>query len=509
MSETPPDPPERISAAGWLIVATSVFCTALYGSAVTVAGAVLPQIQGDLSASLDQISWIVTASIVAGAISTPTTPWLAARFGIKRLMIACTVGLTLSSALIGSAESLETMVLWRICQAAMSAPIIALTQTLVLGVFPPHKRGVGVSLWTAGITGGWVLGPTFGTLLVEWANWRFAFFSFGPLGLIGIALCVFTLPRSEANRALSFDWLGFALLATALAGVQLVLNRGQHLDWFESPEIIIGSIAAGGAFYFFVVHSITNRKPFINWNVFHDRNLFLGMLILMAYAYISLAPLILIPTMLQDLRGMELVTIGLLLVPRGIAQLLTTLLISPLVDRIDQRILIAVGLIGFGLGCWLMAGYNLSIGVTHLMLPTIVQGVSMALIAVPTMSLAYSTLAAELRTDGATVLGLGYTLASSMGVAVSVVVLTRSAQINREEFAGLVSADNELLRFPEYSASWDLEPLENLVAVQGEISAQALMVGYVNVYWMLALLCLATLPLLLLAPGSRGSGSAN
>jgi DHA2 family multidrug resistance protein len=145
-----------------------------------------------------------------------------------------------------------------------------------------------------------------------------------------------------------------------------------------------------------------------------------------------------------------------------------------------------------------MAGFNLEIGVGHLLVPTIIQGISMALIAVPTLSISYATLAPELRTDGATIVGLGYTLASSMGVAISIVVLTRTSQTNRAEFAAHITPGNELLRFPEYASAWDLDVLANMAAIQGEINQQAAMVAYVNVYWMIALLCVGTLPLLLL-----------
>ena len=481
----------------WLVVLTSVYTTALYGSAVTVAGAVLPQIQGDLSASLDQISWIVTASIVAGAIGTPLTPWLAARFGLKNMMVACIVAVTVASALIGTADSLGEMILWRVCQALMSAPVIALTQRIMLDIFPPEQRGLSMSLWTVGIVSGWVMGPTLGTLLVEWGSWRIAFLAFGPLGLVGIVLCVAFLPRYPKDRSLEFDWFGFVSLSVGLAAIQLVLNRGQRLDWYESTEIWLATLLGIAAVYFFIIHTFTSNKPFLNWNALRDRNLAIGLIILMSYAYISLAPLILIPTMLQDLRGLEVVTVGLLLIPRGLAQIVTTLVMGQFIDRVDLRILIGLGLIGFAVGSWMMASYNLDIGIGNVILPTLVQGMSMAFISVPTMAISYSTIAAELRTDAATLVGLGYTIASSMGVAISVVILTRSAQTTREELASHVVPTNELLRFPQYSQGWDLDVLENLAAIHGEISQQAIMIGYINVYWMLSILCLCVLPLLL------------
>lgn len=485
------------------VVLTCVYCNATYGSAVTVAGAVLPQIQGDLSASLDQVSWIVTASIVAGAIGSPPTPWLASRFGRKPMMVACIGLVTVFSVLIGTAGSLGEMILWRVMQALTSAPIIVLTQALMLDAFPAKRRGFGLSIWTIGITSGWMLGPTLGTLLVEWGNWRIAFLAFGPLGALGVLLCAVSLPKSEKDSSREFDWLGFFLLSLGVGTLQLVLNRGERLDWFEAPEILLATGVGIAALYFFTVHSFSTKKSFIDWSILRDRNFMLGMILLMSYAFISLAPLILIPTMLQDLRGFGLVTVGLLLIPRGIAQVATIAFMSFLIDRIDPRILIGTGLVGFAIGSWMMASFNLEIGIGNLMIPTVIQGVSMGLISVPIMSLCYATIAAELRTHAATMAGLSYTLASSMGVTASVVVLTRSSQTSREELAAHVVPTNELLRYPEYSQAWNLDVLENLAAIHGEIGQQAVMIGYVNVYWMLAVLCLCVFPLIFLVRKKR------
>ena len=343
-----------------------------------------------------------------------------------------------------------------------------------------------------------MLGPTFGTLLVEWGNWRIAFLAFGPLGALGVLFCLVGLPKTKTDRSLEFDWLGFVLLSVGLGSLQLVLNRGQRLDWFDSSEIIFAIAAGVAALYFFTVHSFSTKKPFIDWSVLRDRNLMVGNILLMSYAFISLAPLILIPTMLQDLRGFELITIGLLLIPRGIAQLATIACMSVLIDRIDPRVLIGMGLVGFALGSWMMTNFNLDIGVSSLMIPTVIQGASMGLISVPILSVSYSTIAPHLRTHAATLVGLSYTIASSMGVAVSVVVLTRSSQTSRAELAAHVVPTNELLRYPEYSSAWNLEVLENLAAIHGELGQQAAMIGYVNVYWMLSMLCLCVFPLIFL-----------
>ena len=481
--------------SGWLILGVCVFINAVQTSAVTVASAVLPQIRGDLSASLDQISWIVTASIVAGALGTPPTPWLSARFGLKTLMVICLLNLTLSSALIGTADSLGSLVLWRIWQALLAAPIIVLTQTVALGTFPPERRGLVVALWLVGVTGGWVTGPTLGALVAELSNWRVAFLIFGPLGLTATLLAIIFLPRHARDPGLKFDWFGFGVLSVGLASLQLVLNRGQRLDWFESPEIIAFTILGLAAVYFFVVHSFTSTIRFLDWRVFKDRNLTIGLIILSVYAFISLAPLVLIPTMLQDLKGLEVVTIGLLLLPRGLVQLIAMIAVGPLMHRLDPRLLIVLGCVCMGGGSLMMANYNLGIGIWDVLVPSALQGIGMGFIAVPTMNLTYSTLSPQLRTDAATLVGIAYTIASSAGVTVSVMFVTRSAQRNTAQLSAHVVPTNELLHFPGYADTWDLGVLENLAAIQGEIGLQALMISYANVYWLLGALCIFLVPL--------------
>jgi DHA2 family multidrug resistance protein len=250
--------------------------------------------------------------------------------------------------------------------------------------------------------------------------------------------------------------------------------------------------------YLFTVHSLSSRRPFINWSVFRDRNLTVGMVITFAYAYISLAPLVLIPTMLQSLKGLEMVTTGVLLIPRGAAQIAAILLVGPLIDRLDPRILIGLGFASFAIGSFMMANYTLDIGLRDVVIPTIFQGLAMAIIWIPTFTLMYSTLAPSLRTDAASLVGLIYTIASSLGVAISVTLLSRSVQTNTEELTAYVVPTNELLRFPEYSDGWNLDSLDRLASIQSEIGKQALMIGYVNVYWVLALLCVVVLPLVTL-----------
>ena len=469
----------------------------VYGGATTIANAVLPQMQGDLSASLDQVSWVVTASIVAGAIGTPTTPWLAARFGAKQVLIGSLVLFTFASTMIGVSSTLPEVVVWRIIQSVTGAPILALSQTFTLSAYPPVYRSRVLAIWSAGLTCGWVFAPALGAWLADLHSWRSVFLILAPLGIGSIVMCAVFVPPTQRDSRLQFDWFGFAVLAIALAGLQIVLNRGQRLDWFDSGQLLIWTAVALVAFYLFVAHSLTTKRPFINWSIFRDRNLSVGILLVFTFAYISLTPLVLTPGMLEQLRGLELVTIGFVLVPRGIVQLIVLFAMAPLVGRIDARILITIGFAIYAVGSAMMANYNLSVGVWDVIIPLTLQGVAMSIIWLPIFNMMYSTLDANYRTDAAALMGLAYSISSSAGVAVSVTLVSRTSQTSTEELSSHLVPSNELLRHPEY-AGWDLNAVESLAFMQAEVAQQALMIGYVNVFWMLTVVCVAAIPIVLI-----------
>ena len=480
-----------------LAFASVIIAASLYGGATTIANAVLPQMQGDLSASLDQISWIVTASIVAGAIGTPPTPWLASRFGHRQLFLGSLVAFTISSTMIGFASSLSEVVIWRILQAATGAPLMALSQTFTLNLYPGDKRPFALAIWTIGLTCGWVFAPAVGAYLADQQSWRLIFIITAPLGGACIIMCLVFLPKTEKDTQLQFDWLGFFALSLALASLQIVLNRGQRLDWFDSSQILIWAVLGVISVYFFVVHSFTTNKPFFNWQIFRDKSFAVGTLLTFTFAFISMPVLVIIPPMLAQLRGLEVVTIGFVMVPRGCVQLVVTLIVARLIGRIDARVLISLGFLLFATGTLMMSRFNLSIGLWDVIIPMIMQGAAMSIIWLPIFNMMYATLEERYRTDGASVTGLAYSISSSAGVAISVTLISRSSQTSNEELSSNVVLTNELLRYPEYSG-WDLSAVQGLASIQAEVAQQALMISYVNVFWLLTIVCLAAIPVVIL-----------
>lgn len=477
--------------------ASVIISASLYGGATTVANAVLPQMQGDLSASLDQISWIITASVVAGAIGTPPTPWLASRFGHRQLFIGALVAFTVSSTMIGFSSTLTEVVVWRIVQAVTGAPLMALSQTFTLNLYPGDKRPFALAIWTIGLTCGWVFAPAVGAYLADQQTWRLIFLIMAPVGGACIVMCLVFLPKSKKDEKLQFDWLGFFALSLALASLQIVLNRGQRLDWFDSTQILIWAVLGVVSLYFFVIHSLTTKKPFFNWQIFRDRSFAVGTLLTFTFSFISLPTLVMVPAMLAELRGLEVVTIGFIMVPRGCVQLVVTLLIARLIGRVDARALICFGFVLYAAGTLMMSRFNMSIGLWDVIIPMAMQGAAMSIIWLPVFNMMYATLEERYRTDGASVTGLAYSLTSSAGLAVSVTLISRGSQTSTEELASNVILTNELLRYPEYS-DWDLSAVQSLATIQAEVAQQALMISYVNVFWLLTVVCLAAIPIVIL-----------
>jgi len=479
----------------WVILAAIVYPAGLYIGAQTIANAVLPQMQGDLAAGIDQISWVITASVVAGAIGIPPTGWLADRYGRRRVMLVSTLLFGLASMLVGFAESLGTVVLFRVLQSLVGAPLIALSQAITLDLFADEERGTALACWSIGALVGWVMAPSLGAYIAELHSWRVIFFVLLPLSLTGV-LTLLLVPDSSTDDQKPFDWIGFGTVTVALVGFLVVLNRGQREDWFESTEIVLLTILSIVAVYYFVLHTTTTPHPFIRWRIFKDWNFSLGILITFVYAGMSLAPLVLIPTMLVELKGLELLTTGLVLIPRGITQIISLMFIGYLLTKFDPRLLSAFGFCLYALGGWPMVNFNLDIGWWDVVWPNMIQGAAMGFMLIPATTLLYSSLPQNLRVDGAVVLALNYNIASSIGVALAVTVLARTAQVNQAELAINVTPANELFRFSEF-ANVDFDSVASLSGIHAEVSQQALMVAYVNVFWaalIFALIC-APLPL--------------
>ena len=428
-----------------LITVCAMIATLMQALDSTIANVALPYMQGSLSATTDQITWVLTSYIVAAAIFTAPVGWLSARFGRKQLFLVCLVGFTAASMLCGVAQSLEQMVLFRLLQGVFGAALVPLSQATMLDIYPPEQRGSAMAMWGVGVMVGPILGPTLGGYLTDLYNWRWVFYVNLPFGVLATAGLMLFLPKTEGQSAHRFDFLGFGVLALGLGAFQLMLDRGQDQDWFGSREIIIEAVLAGLGIYLFVVHLLTAERPFIAPRLFRDRNLSASLAVMFAVGMILLASSALLAPWLQTLANYPVATAGLVMAPRGFGTMAAMMISGRLSSRVDPRGLMALGIVLLTWSLWDMTGWTPDVDSVRVIWVIIVQGAGLGFVFIPLQVIAFATLPAELRTDGTSLLSLLRNVGSAVGVSASSALLARNIQINHAELAAGITPFNQAL----------------------------------------------------------------
>ena len=463
-----------------MILVAVVLGSTLYATTLLIASTLLPQMQGTMSATQDEIAWAMTFNILATAVCTPMTGWLAARFG-RRETISWSVFLfTVTTFFCGAADSLESLVFWRVLQGGLGAPVIPLSQTILLDSFPKRQQGFVTSIFGMAVVIGPVIGPTLGGLLSELYSWRWAFYMIVPVGFLSFAGLRLTLPNDKPAGRTALDWTGFLSLSVTIACIQLVLSRGQRLDWYDSTEIVLESFIAVLAFWVFIAHSLTARQPFLNLRLLLDRNYALGLVLVLIYGMLNFTPMVLLPPLLQQHAGFPDLLIGEIVAARGAGAALGFFL-AIFVGRMDPRI----GLIGgFSLqvisGLWLMS-FDLNVGTNALMANSFVQGIAIGVIWVPLTLVTFSTVGA-----------------SSFFISICVAEIVRATGANYGRMVELVNPYNKTLALPWVTGGWDFDTVQGLARLSKEINRQAAMLGYINAFGFYTLCSALAIPLILL-----------
>jgi len=489
-----------------LITVSIMLATIMQAVDTTIANVALPHMQGAMSATSEQIAWVLTSYIVAAAIMTPMTGFLSARIGRKRLFVISVTGFTLTSLLCGMAVSLEQIVLFRLLQGIFGAGLVPLSQSVLLDTFPKEKHGSAMAIWGVGVMVGPILGPTLGGYLTEYYNWRWVFLINLPVGILALAGILSFVPETETVRR-RFDLFGFTLLSLAIGSLQLLLDRGQSLDWFASPEIIIESMVAATCFYMFVSHMMTAREPFLEPGLFRDRNLVMGLIFIFIVGVVLLATLALLPPFLQNLMGFPVITTGEVLAPRGIGSMIAMLLVGRLVNRIDVRLLVAIGMTLTSVSLFEMAQFNLNISPMALVRTGIIQGLGLGFVFVPLSTVTFSTLDRRYRTEGTAMFSLMRNIGSSIGISVMVALAARSTQVNHavlgEQLTRFRAPVQQFMDGQGAGLSGD----NALALLNQELTRQSAAIGYLNDFQIMAWMTLAAIPLILLfrsAPRNTG-----
>jgi len=485
------------------ILVTTVLASTLPTINITVVNAVLPQMRGDLSAGIEEISWVLTATLIAMAISMPTAGWVSNRFGSRQSVLAMTLAFTLTTAMLGFAGTIEEVVFWRFFQGFFGGLVPSISMVIMLNAYPKRQHSMAIAFWAGGIMIGPVIGPVIGGFLSEIYNWRLAFVFMVPWGLIAYLTLTAVLPATPKQANLRLDWFGFLTLATALASAQLLLDRGNRLDWFESNEIVTWGVLCGFSFYLYLVHSVTTRQPFIDLRVFGDRNFTIGCIFMFISGGITFAPLMLLPTLLGDLRDVPVETIGILLTPRSVGFVFGTYVLGRLIKVLDARLMLACGCAVQASAFWYMSTFNLTVGTTEVYIAGMILGLGEGISFTPLAAITFSTLSAQLRSYAVAVFHSCRFFASGVGISIAVALLTRSMQTNRAELNESLSSFNELMRFPENIGPWSLSTVDGLASLEFEMVRQAAMISYVNDFWILMIIALLIIPLVLLLDRPR------
>jgi DHA2 family multidrug resistance protein len=491
------------------ITACVILAVIMQALDTTIANVALPYIQGSVSASADQINWVLTSYIVAAAIMTPPSGWLSGRFGRKRVLLVSVAGFVIASVLCGLAQSLPQIVGFRLLQGFFGAALVPLSQAILLDIYTPEERGSAMALFGISVMVGPVLGPVIGGWLTDNLSWRWVFYINVPLGALAFAGISAFVRETPQNREARLDWTGFGSLSIGIAALQLALDRGEQLNWFGSGEIILEMTVAASAFYVFLVHTFTARGPsFVNPRLFLDRNFAVGMLFIFVIGITYLASLALMTPYLQTLMGYPVVTAGIVMGPRGLGTMLCMFIVGRLIGRVDTRLLLALGLALTAWAMYDMTGWNPDISQWTIIVTGFVQGAGLGFLFVPLTTVTFSTLPAAQRAEGTGLYNLSRNIGSAVGISLVTALISQNTQQGHEEIGRYITPFNTVLRHPTLRAMLDLTTLDGRTALDGLVTQQATIIAYIDDFKLLMILSIIVMPLLLLLRRPAGPTTA-
>jgi DHA2 family multidrug resistance protein len=468
----------------------------------TIANVALPRMQGSLSATQDQMTWVLTSYIVAAAIMTPLTGWLADQIGRKRLFVISIVAFTIASAMCGLAQSLDQIVTFRLLQGLSGAALIPLSQAVLFDINPPENHGRAMSMWGVGVVLGPMLGPILGGWLTDNYSWRWVFYINVPFGILAVLGILAYFPKSPLSRR-RFDVFGFATLSIAVGTLQLRLDRGSLVDWFSATEIQIYAVVLALSLYLFTVHTLTTEHPFIRLSLYRDRNFFTGNVLIFIVGIVLFATLALMPPMLQGLMNYSALQAGIVTAPRGAGTLLAMLFVGRLVGKIDVRLIIGAGFALTALSLWQMTHFSMLMDMGPLMESGVIQGLGTGIAYVPMAALAFATLPGPMRNEGTALFNLMRNIGSSIGISAVQALLVRNTQVVHASLAAHLTP----LRVANAQVPGVL-PSHTLSAINAGVNAQATMIAYIDDFQLMFLLACLSIPLLLLVRNPKRGGGA-
>lgn len=520
-AQSPSDAPWTPRASPYVIAASVMLATFMEVLDTTVTNVALPHVAGNLSATPEEATWMLTSYLVANAAVLPATGWLGRRFGRKRFLLGCIVVFTLASGLCGTARSLPFLVFARVLQGAGGGALQPMAQAILLESFPPSKRGLAMAIFGLGVVVAPIIGPTLGGWITDQYSWRWIFYINLPVGVLAV-LMVNTFiedpPYLRQSRPATVDYIGFGLLVIWVASLQIVLDRGQQHDWMASRSIRVLTVMAAVGFALFVVWELGTRSPIVDLSVLKDRNFATGISMMTVLGAVLYGTIALVPLFLQTLMGYSALQSGLAISPRGFGALAMMVLLGRIIGIVDTRLLLGFGFGALGYSTLLFSQFNLQIAPRNIIWPNVLSGVAAAGIFVPLTTLAMGTLRNEQMGNATGIFNLMRNLGGSVGIAIVATVLSRGAQVHQATMVAHVTPYDVAYRRQVSLVERGIRPSagraeaarKTQAILYGQVGRQARLLTFMDIFRNLAAMCFLCLGALFLfrAPMKRAGPAA-
>lgn len=486
-----------------MVTVCAMTATIMQALDTTIANVALPYMQGTLSASQDQVNWVLTSYIVAAAIMTAPVGFIANRFGRKKVFIVCSAGFTLASVLCGLAQDITQMVGFRLLQGVFGAALVPLSQTVMLDMYALHERAKAMSIWGMAVMLGPIMGPSLGAWLTETYSWHWVFFVNLPFGIVTVAGLIAFMEETELNLKMKFDWFGFIALAVGIGSMQLALDRGEQLGWLESNEIVIEAIVALVGFYYFFAHSFTTARPFIQFAIFKDKNFVGGCVFMCVMGLVLYSTMSLSSPFLQNVIGYPILTAGLLMATRGMGTFVAMMLVGRIMKFIEARTLIMSGMVLLSVSMYFTSQWTDQTGVAEFIIVSVAQGFALGLVFVPLSTVAFLTLPNHLRTDGTAMLTLMRNVASSVGISIVIAQLTSNTRMAHAVLVEHVTPFSNALAMPNVASVINMATDSGRAMMDAIVTLQATIIAFGLDYQLIMLVTLLAIPMALIIGSSK------
>jgi len=509
---TPPGSSRSVNP--WIVTAAVMLATFMEILDTTVVNVSVPHMAGNLGATVEEGTWVVTSYLVSNAIILPMSGWLANRLGRRRMLLACVTGFTLTSVLCGTATSLDALIFFRVLQGLTGGGLQPLAQAVLLETFPPKQHGTAMAAFGLGIILAPILGPTLGGWITDNYSWRWIFYLNLPVGIISVLMIsafIYDPPYIGKSKT-GVDLWGIGFLALGFGTLQVILDTGQRKDWFGSTQIRVLTVLCVFGLIAMIVRELTTKHPIVDLRVLKDRTFTTGTAIMTMLGFVLYASLMLLPIFLQTLLGYPALESGLALSPRGVGSLVMMPIVGQLTNRYDPRKLIAVGLAVGGWTMFQLSILNLNAGYWDIFWPQVIQGGAMAFLFIPLMAVSMSGISKEKMGNATSIYNLMRNIGGSFGIASMTTFLSRRSQVHQNQLvAHITPYDHAVRNMMNGMRGWFMahgsNPVEatrqSLGAIYGMVQQQASLLSFVEAFWVMGVIFLCMLPLVLLLRNAR------